>query len=299
MLARRRDADIVRSNIVEASAVGIDPPTERLATAYTGHQAARVLPAQRNYVTKRLFDIVFSTVVLAITLPIYPLVMLAIRLGSPGPALFTHVRVGKDGRLFIAYKFRTMHHDVTGQSQSVQVKIVENWMSAAPLDTGVLPNSHQHAGAVSHAYLDRCVDVKAAAAHMSRDRLLRWRSRADPLATYKLVHDPRITRIGRFLRKTSLDELPQFLNVLRGDMSVVGPRPSLPCEVERYRERDLARLRVTPGITGIWQVRGRGRVSFAQMVEMDLEYVTTGSFSGDIVLILRTIPAVLSGRGAA
>lgn len=299
MLARRPDAEVLRSHSDETSAANIDPPPARLAAAYTRHQAARLLPAQRNYAAKRLFDIVFSAAVLAITLPLYPLVMLAIRLSSPGPALFSHVRIGKDGRPFTAYKFRTMRHDATGQNQSLQVHIVERWMAAAPLEIGALTDSQGHVNVVSYAHSDRCVDGQGAAPHASTDRLLRWRSRADPSCAYKLAHDPRITRVGHFLRKTSVDELPQFLNVLRGDMSVVGPRPSLVCEVDRYCERDLARLRVTPGITGIWQVRGRGRVSFAEMVEMDLEYVTTGSFSGDIGIILRTIPAVLSGRGAA
>jgi lipopolysaccharide/colanic/teichoic acid biosynthesis glycosyltransferase len=116
---------------------------------------------------------------------------------------------------------------------------------------------------------------------------------------FKLTDDPRVTRVGRVLRKTSIDELPQFFNVLLGEMSVVGPRPPLLHEVERYNQRALARLRMVPGITGQWQVEGRGRVSFEQMVEMDLEYGEAGSLWRDISLVFRTIPAVLRGSGAA
>ncbi|HEX3271793.1 MAG TPA: sugar transferase, partial [Ktedonobacterales bacterium] len=115
---------------------------------------------------------------------------------------------------------------------------------------------------------------------------------------FKYTDDPRITRIGHILRKTSIDELPQFLNVLRGEMSVVGPRPALLCEVEQYNQQALARLQVLPGITGRWQVEGRGRVDFDGMVDLDLEYVGDSSLWRDITLVLRTIPAVLKGDGA-
>ena len=115
---------------------------------------------------------------------------------------------------------------------------------------------------------------------------------------FKRTDDPRITRVGHILRKTSIDELPQFLNVLRGDMSVVGPRPAIFHEVERYSQQALARLQVLPGITGRWQVEGRGRMNFNEMVELDLKYVGGSSLRRDITLVLRTIPAVLRCDGA-
>ncbi|HEX7735965.1 MAG TPA: sugar transferase [Ktedonobacteraceae bacterium] len=114
---------------------------------------------------------------------------------------------------------------------------------------------------------------------------------------YKLKNDRRVTRVGKFLRKTSLDELPQFLNVLRGEMSLVGPRPPLSYEVERYSPRDLLRLAGKPGLTGTWQVYGRSRVSFKEMIEMDISYLQKQSLRYDLKLIFLTIPVMLLGRG--
>lgn len=116
---------------------------------------------------------------------------------------------------------------------------------------------------------------------------------------YKLTNDPRITRIGRFLRKTSIDELPQFFNVLRNEMSLVGPRPPVPYEVERYSARDMLRLSGKPGLTGPWQVYGRGRVPFAEMVEMDITYLKQQSLREDIKLMLLTLPVMIKGHGGA
>lgn len=115
---------------------------------------------------------------------------------------------------------------------------------------------------------------------------------------FKLRTDPRITRVGQFLRRTSLDELPQLLNVIRGEMSLVGPRPALPYEVERYQPWQLNRLKVLPGITGFWQVYGRSRVTFDEMVRMDIDYAERRSFWLDVKLLLLTLPVVLSGTGA-
>jgi lipopolysaccharide/colanic/teichoic acid biosynthesis glycosyltransferase len=117
--------------------------------------------------------------------------------------------------------------------------------------------------------------------------------------SYKLTEDPRITRIGRFLRKTSIDELPQFFNVFRGEMSLVGPRPPLPYEVEMYSPYDLLRLSGKPGLTGIWQVYGRSRVTFQSMVEMDIEYLQQQSLWKDLKLIMLTLPVMLFARGGA
>jgi lipopolysaccharide/colanic/teichoic acid biosynthesis glycosyltransferase len=114
---------------------------------------------------------------------------------------------------------------------------------------------------------------------------------------FKLAKDDRITRIGRFIRKTSLDELPQFLNVLRGEMSLVGPRPGVAYEVEKYDARDHLRLAGKPGLTGIWQVYGRSRVTFKEMVEMDITYLQTQSLRQDLKLIFLTVPVMLLARG--
>jgi lipopolysaccharide/colanic/teichoic acid biosynthesis glycosyltransferase len=114
---------------------------------------------------------------------------------------------------------------------------------------------------------------------------------------YKLVDDPRVTRVGKIMRKTSIDELPQFINVLRGEMTLVGPRPPLPYEVEDYSPRDWIRLLGRPGLTGTWQVFGRSNVPFEQMVEMDIEYLGQQSILQDVKLIALTVPVMLGGRG--
>jgi lipopolysaccharide/colanic/teichoic acid biosynthesis glycosyltransferase len=114
---------------------------------------------------------------------------------------------------------------------------------------------------------------------------------------YKLVNDPRVTRVGRFIRKTSIDELPQFINVLRGEMALVGPRPPIPYEVENYSLRDQLRLYGKPGLTGTWQVYGRSRVTFHEMVEMDISYLRQQSIWLDLKLIALTVPVMFKGRG--
>ena len=116
--------------------------------------------------------------------------------------------------------------------------------------------------------------------------------------TFKLRHDPRITPVGRLLRKLSMDELPQFWCVLKGDMSLVGPRPALTTEVARYSESDRRRLSAMPGLTCIWQVEGRGDIPFPQQVELDVQYIQTQSFWLDLTLLVKTVPAVLLGKGA-
>ena len=115
---------------------------------------------------------------------------------------------------------------------------------------------------------------------------------------FKMKKDPRITPIGRILRKTSMDELPQFLNVLFGDMSLVGPRPPLPSEVQQYSLEDRKRLNVKPGLTCLWQVSGRSDIPFKEQVKLDKEYISSRSLKSDLLILLRTVPAILSGRGA-
>ncbi|HUZ02055.1 MAG TPA: undecaprenyl-phosphate glucose phosphotransferase [Thermomicrobiaceae bacterium] len=197
-----------------------------------------------NYAVKRAMDIGIAAFVLSIgALPML-IIAIAIKLDSAGPILFGQERVGKDGRPFVLYKFRSMCRDAEQRK--------------AELLGG-----------------------------QGKDALL-----------FKLRDDPRVTRVGRVLRRTSLDELPQFFNVLVGDMSVVGPRPQVPSEVAAYEEWHYHRLKVAPGLTGLWQVNGRSDLSFDEMVKLDLYYAEHWSPWLDIKLILRTIPAVILARGA-
>ncbi|MGC9326719.1 MAG: sugar transferase, partial [Candidatus Hinthialibacter sp.] len=128
-----------------------------------------------------------------------------------------------------------------------------------------------------------------------KPRLMRRRQNS---VTFKMKNDPRVTWIGRIIRRTSIDELPQLWCVLKGEMSLVGPRPPLPCEVEKYSVTDWRRLAVTPGLTCIWQVNGRSDIPFKQQVQLDVEYIESQNFLLDIILLLKTVPAVVLGRGA-
>ena len=195
-------------------------------------------------VSKRLVDIVLGTVALLIFSVPMILIALAIKLTSRGPIIYRQTRVGRGGRHFTFYKFRSM---VVGAEEML-------------------------------------------------DQIRHTNTTNGP--TFKNPNDPRVTPVGRFLRRTSLDELPQLLNVLRGDMSLVGPRPPLPSEVEEYGEVELRRLSVTPGITCLWQINGRSQLPFDKQVELDLEYIMKRSFWLDLLILLRTIPAVLTCRGA-
>ena len=213
--------------------------------------------------------------ILLLTLPISLLIALAIKLDSRGPVLYRQIRIGKDGQPFVMYKFRSMWQTPPGTVDLTHQQIVDKWMAGVPL----LP-------------AEQIGDPPAKLVSDTPRRSSRH-------LAFKAKDDPRVTRVGRLLRRTSLDELPQVLNVLLGTMSIVGPRPCIPYEVDRYSERDLARLYAKPGITGPWQVQGRGRTSFKQMVEMDLDYVMNHSVGRDLLILLRTVPAVLIGRGAA
>jgi lipopolysaccharide/colanic/teichoic acid biosynthesis glycosyltransferase len=199
---------------------------------------------------KRALDVTVALVGLVLALPVALVAMVAVRLDSPGPALFRQIRMGANGRRFRLYKLRTMQHGNDDRAHREYV---------AKLITG---------------RGERCEDV------------------------YKLVHDPRITRVGRLLRNWSIDELPQLWNVVRGDMSLVGPRPPLPHEAELYPARAWGRLRVKPGITGLWQVSGRCELSFDDMVSMDVRYWQRWSILSDLRILLETPGAVLSRRGA-
>ncbi len=194
---------------------------------------------------KRAFDIAVASFTIVVTLPIWLLAMLAVRLTSRGPVFFRQQRVGRDGRLFTILKLRTMEQD-----------------------------AEAHRGALAP-----------------------WNEASGPL--FKIEDDPRLTPVGRWLRKFSIDELPQLLCVLRGDMSMVGPRPALPDEVAHWDDTLYDRLRVPPGLTGMWQVSGRADASFEQYRRLDLYYVDNWSLTHDIRICVKTLGAVVSGRGVA
>lgn len=197
-----------------------------------------------NLALKRLIDLLLVVVSAPLVLPLAALISLAIRLDSPGPVIFAQQRVGKDGRLFTCYKFRTMVADAEARK----------------------------------AELERMNEADG------------------PL--FKMRDDPRMTRTGRVLRRLSLDELPQLWNVVRGEMSWVGPRPPTPAEVASYEEWHRRRLSGVPGLTGLWQVLGRSDTSFDEMVRLDIYYIENWSLGMDLRILLQTLPAVLSGRGA-
>ncbi len=193
---------------------------------------------------KRLVDIVVSGLVLLLISPVLLTLALLVKLDR-GPALFAQTRVGRWGREFKMYKFRSMRPDA---EQRLAALLAEN----------------QHQGGV----------------------------------TFKIKNDPRITRIGHYLRRYSLDELPQFWNVFIGDMSLVGPRPPVPREVALYSLADRRRLAVKPGITCIWQVSGRANIDFPGQVSLDVRYIESQSLLQDVRILVRTVPAVLFGSGA-
>jgi lipopolysaccharide/colanic/teichoic acid biosynthesis glycosyltransferase len=172
-------------------------------------------------------------------------IAILIKLESPkGPVLFKQIRVGKDEKLFYAYKFRSMVSDA------------------------------EH-------LLDGLLDQNEVSGAM-----------------FKMKNDPRVTRVGKFIRRTSIDELPQLWNVLTGVMSLVGPRPPLPREVEEYTSADKQRLTVTPGCTGLWQISGRSELGFCEMVELDLIYIQKQSIFIDIQIIIKTVGMLFGSKNA-
>jgi len=197
------------------------------------------------YAVKGVLDRVFALVLLlALAVPI-TVIALVIKVTSPGPVFVKQTRVGRFGKPFVFYKFRSMLKD------------------AELLRDGLEDDNIHEAPTV-----------------------------------FKLRRDPRVTPVGRFMRRTSIDELPNLFNVLRGDMSLIGPRPPLPREVAHYSARDMQRLAAMPGMTGLWQIRGRSEIPFENMVEIDLEYIERWSLWLDLYIVLRTPIAVVGGRGA-
>lgn len=193
---------------------------------------------------KALLDRIGAATLLVLLSPLFAVVALLIRLGSPGPALFTQTRVGRDGRPFTIFKFRTMQIDAEERLDEL-----------------------------------RCLDEGAG-----------------PL--FKVASDPRITPLGRLLRSCSVDEVPQLLNVLRGEMSLIGPRPGLPVETRMYDEWIHRRLRVKPGMTGAWQVGGRSNLSWTDSVRLDIDYVDNATLRDDLRIAMRTAGAVMTREGA-
>lgn len=223
-----------------------------------------------SWAVKRTLDVIGGLVLGVIIVPLLLLIALAIKLDSRGPAIYVQHRVRstpvkENGswhwslKTFPFYKFRTMAKDVPADLHQEYMK----------------------------AYIAG-----------DESRIAEFHVAGGSNGSYKLKSDPRVTRIGRFLRKTSLDELPQIWNVLRGDMSFVGPRPPLEYEVEKYEDRHFQRLAGPGGITGLWQVKGRCETSFEEMIALDIEYLERRSTFLDIRILVETVPAVLSGRGA-
>jgi exopolysaccharide biosynthesis polyprenyl glycosylphosphotransferase len=197
-----------------------------------------------DLVRKRALDLVLTLFALIPLSVVMGLVALLVRLDSPGPIIYRQTRVGKGGRPFTIFKFRSMR-------------------DGADQELGDLLPANEQDGPI-----------------------------------FKQRKDPRMTRAGRLIRRASLDELPQLFNVLRGEMSLVGPRPPLPREVELYEAWHRKRLQVAPGLTGLWQVSGRSNVNFEEMVMFDLTYVQNWSLGLDLSILIRTLPAVVYAKGA-
>ncbi len=214
----------------------------------------RVFLYRKEYqIAKRVIDVTLCLLAMPLLLPLLALCALAIRLDSPGPVLFVQERIGKGGRRFRMYKFRTMQHN--------------------------LDDSHHRA--FMKAFVNGRIGGEGKGG-----------------AIYKPVQAAQVTRVGRILRKTSLDELPQLINVLKGELSLVGPRPNVPWEVEEYRGWHNERLEVLPGITGLAQVRGRSGIVFDSIVKYDIEYIEKQSLAMDLKILWWTVVSVLLGQGA-
>lgn len=202
-------------------------------------------PNRGYLIGKRILDIVLSLLGLTVGLLPMAVIWLMIKLESPGPAIYLHHRIGKNGKPLPLIKFRSMYENA-----------------------------------------DEMI------AHFTPEQKAEWE------ANFKLENDPRITRIGRFLRRSSLDELPQLINILKGELSIVGPRPVVQRELDRYGENQTKFLSVTPGLTGYWQAYARSNCTYEQRMEMELYYVENASFWWDIKIFFATFGAVLKGDGA-
>lgn len=232
-------------NLLDVSSVWV---TARDIKGHLGLELQNNLHEPANRVTKHVFDALFVAFVGPITLVLLGIFAILIRLDSSGPVLFTHTRIGKDGRAFKMLKFRTMHVDAKDR--------LTRYLAASP------------------------------------EAVAEWKR------VGKLRNDPRVTRLGRFLRRSSLDELPQVWNILNGTMSLVGPRAITREELRLYARNRGLYTAVLPGITGLWQVSGRNQLGYAQRERLDTYYVRNWSVWLDITIIARTIATVIRGRGA-
>ncbi len=203
---------------------------------------------------KRAIDLSLSLLAITILSPFLLVIAALIKWTSPGPVFFVQERLGRDGRSFRFYKFRTMRYrsDDAIHRQFAAMFINGDARGCRPGKSGKV---------------------------------------------YKLTDDPRVTRIGAFLRKSSMDELPQLFNIVRGEMSFVGPRPPISYEIEHYQPWHKERLKVTPGLTGLWQVSGRSNVPFDEMVRLDVHYINNWSLVLDCRILLKTLPVVIQGTG--
>jgi Undecaprenyl-phosphate galactose phosphotransferase WbaP len=244
--------DFMEKHLREFARVIICPDDPRLPSLWSlgaaGQSIEDNLFKLSAQLVKRSIDITTALAALVLGSPVFMALVLWVKLTSPGPVFYGHTRIGRNGRRFKAWKFRSM---VTNADEVLQ------------------------------AHLDESPDLRA-----------EWE------ATFKLQDDPRITTAGRFLRKTSLDELPQLWNVLVGEMSLVGPRPIVEDEIERYQDTFRSYLRVLPGVTGLWQVSGRNLTSYERRVELDEFYVRNWSVWFDVYILCRTVKTVLLREGA-
>jgi lipopolysaccharide/colanic/teichoic acid biosynthesis glycosyltransferase len=249
---------------------GRTPPPLPLSTVTHDNKLIN-LPSPRQiwgYLpAKRALDIAVSATALALLAPLFAIVAALIKLTSPGPVFFRSQRVGEGGHIFTMLKFRSMRTDA---DHRLHKKMYMDFL----------------AGRGGNGKVSEAVDGSGQPAPAGAQRKPGW-FHSD---------DPRVTTIGAFIRRTSIDELPQVLNVLRGEMSLVGPRPPIPYEVRHYDPEHLVRLAVCPGLTGIWQVYGRNKVPFDIMVYMDQWYVENRSLHLDLKLILLTVPVVILAR---
>jgi lipopolysaccharide/colanic/teichoic acid biosynthesis glycosyltransferase len=221
---------------------------ERLSSRVSSQQIALAKAYDKHW-SKRLMDLVITIPALFVLSPLLVSVAIAIRIDSPGPVIFQQERVGRYGKIFKMYKFRSMKNDI---DDSLHV---------------------EHITAYAKGELD-----------LSKGN--------------KIEADPRITRVGNVIRKASIDELPQLFNVLKGEMSIIGPRPVPIYEVNQYNLWQSERLEAVPGITGLWQVVRRGKSSFKEQLRLDIRYIRNQSFWLNLKILLLTIPAVISKAGA-
>lgn len=226
----------------------LDPLVISALFANANENGTASLRVRTGQATLRIVDVTLACMLLIFTSPVMILCWLSIMLSGPGPILFRHMRIGRNGQPFACYKFRTMVDDAETM--------------LAPL-------------------LNECDQ-----------------SRGEWAAAQKLHNDPRVTVVGRVLRRYSLDELPQLFNVLRGEMSMVGPRPIVKEEIVRYGEYFLDYCSVKPGLSGLWQVSGKNSLSYEERVRLDTLYARSKSVWKDIVILWRTIPVVLLGRSS-